>query len=122
MKQLIKTRLNIAIAIEFGMVLGMIITVVFTAIRQGDAPIGPVYIHELIITALILLCAIKAIVDRRVGTTIPKTAFPIAALILLGLIQSIEFKGSDGRRWSLSMDVEATRSAVTALFFLLISF
>src|SRR5437867_1821850 len=49
------------------------------------------------------------------------TLFPYTTLfrsLLLGIVQSIAFTGGDGQRWSLSMDVEATRQTLTILFFL----
>ena len=41
------------------------------------------------------LLAIKAVADRRVEITIPRIAWPLVGLVVIGLIQSIAFTGSD---------------------------
>ena len=68
-----------------------------------------------------LLWAIKGVAEKRFEFKVPLTIFPLAAFSLLGLIQSIAFNGTDEQINSLSFDVEATRSTVKILFFLLAS-
>jgi O-antigen ligase len=89
---------------------------------QDSASIRTVYIYGFIVTSVILLHQTKAIAEGRASLELPRATYPIGALILLGLAQGIEFSGSNGSRWSLSMDVKATRETVIALFFLLITF
>jgi O-antigen ligase len=101
---------------------GMLVAVIFTALAFGSNEPWSVGLFQIIITALIMLWAVKFVADRRVKIIAPATALPIAGLFALGLAQSIAFSGGDGQIRSLSMDVEATRGATLMLFFLLASF
>ena len=109
-------RLDRAIAV------GLLVAVVFTALAHGAVESWSLAVFELMIALLVLLWALKAIADRRFKVTIPKLALPMLALLAIGLAQSVSFGGPDSRVQSLSMDVEATRSTVTVLFFLVLSF
>jgi len=90
----------------------------FTALAHGAVEPWSIAIFELMLIGILLLWGIKITVDRRLDVNIPPAALPILALLLLGIVQSIAFTGGDGQRWSLSMDVEATRQTLTILFFL----
>jgi O-antigen ligase len=99
---------------------GVMLAVIFTALALGTVEAWSVALFELIITVLLLLWAAKAAVEKKVGVKIPSAALPLAGLVALGLIQSVAPGGNDTH--SLSMDVEATRGAVAAIFFLLVAF
>jgi O-antigen ligase len=71
---------------------------------------------------LLLLWAIKVIVNRRIEISTPAAALPLLTLAVFGLAQCISITGSGGRRLSLSMDVDATRAAVFAMLSLLVAF
>ena len=101
---------------------GFLLAVVFTALAHGAVEPWSVFVFESIVLALVVIWAIKVIVDKRLAITIPKAALPIAALALVGLAQSVAFEDGAGRWTSLSKNVEATRGAVTVLIFLLIAF
>ena len=101
---------------------GLIAAVIFTALAHGAVEPWSVAIFELMIVALVLMWGAKTVFDKRVAITVPKTALPLAALLAFGFIQSLSLGSEDGRRLSLSMDVEATRVSVLALSFLLIAF
>jgi len=77
---------------------------------------------ELIVLTLMVLWTIKVVGDKRLKVTIPQIAFPLIALIGVGLLQSISLNGSGGERRSLSLDVESTRPTVIVLLFLLMAF
>src|SRR5438093_9090345 len=100
---------------------GLLAAIVFTALAHGAVEPWSVALFELMFVGLLLLWGIKATLDRRLEITIPAAALPIAALLLLGMTQSVAFNAA-GQRASLSMDVEATRRAVTVIFFLGVSF
>jgi O-antigen ligase len=100
---------------------GLIFALAFTALAHGAVEPWSLAIFESIVLALVIAWAVKAAADRRLVINVPKTALPIAAMVLLGLAQSISYMSAGVRR-SLSMDVEATRMAVTVLMFLLASF
>jgi O-antigen ligase len=96
--------------------------VVFTALAHGAVEPWSVFVFEGLIVVLFLLWSIKVIADNRLKLNIPRIALPIAALAVLGLVQSIAFTDSTGRWLSLSRNVGFTRAAVTVLVFLLIAF
>lgn len=109
-------RLDKAIAV------GLLVAVVLTALAHGAVEAWSLALFELIVALLLLGWALKSIAGRSLKVNIPKLALPIAALLVIGLAQSIALGTPDARVRSLSMDVEATRATVTVLFFLLVSF
>ena len=100
----------------------VLFAVVATALAHGAVEPWSVMMFELICLAAMALWAIRMIVTRRVRISLPAPAYPAAALILVGLIQSLAFTRADGTRWSLSYDVEATRETVIVFLFLFILF
>jgi len=94
----------------------------FTTLAHGAVEPWSIAVAELMLVLLLLLWGIKATLDGKLELTIPPAALPIIALLAVGIAQSVAFTGSDGRRVSLSLDIEATRHAVTLLFFLLFAF
>jgi O-antigen ligase len=105
-------RLDKAIAV------GLLLALVVTALTHGAVEPWSVALFEFIVIALVLLWGIKAVANESLEITIPTTALPVAALVLLALAQSVAFTDGAGRRLSLSVNVEATRAAVTVLIFL----
>jgi len=110
------TRLDKAIFI------GLTLAIIFTALAHGAVEAWAVAIFELMIVALVLMWGAKAIADKQLAVRVPKTALPLAALLVFVFVQSLAFNTSDGRRMSLSMDVEATRAVALVLLILLIAF
>src|SRR5262249_17102241 len=100
---------------------GLLAAIVLTALAHGTVEPWSVILFELIVLALMVLWTIKVVGDKRLKLTIPQIAFPLVALIGVGLLQSISLTGSGGERRSLSLDVESTRRTVVVLVFLLIS-
>ena len=100
---------------------GVLVAVIFTGLAFGAVEPWAIFVFEAIVIGLVFLWGIKDLRDRRVRLTIPAVALPVAALVLVGLIQSVAFTGADGRWMSLSMNVGYTRSAVTVLSFMLIA-
>ncbi|MEK6406909.1 MAG: O-antigen ligase family protein [Acidobacteriota bacterium] len=101
---------------------GLLIAAVFAALAHGAVEPWSVLVFEGMIVALLVIWLIKVLVDRRLKLNIPHTAVPIAALVAVGLLQSVAFTDGGGRWLSLSKNVGYTRAAVTVLIFLLISF
>jgi len=101
---------------------GLLIAVVFTALAHGAVEPWSVFVFELIVLVLLLLWSIKVSLDKRFTIVIPRTVLPIAALVAVGLVQSVALTGSDGRWLSLSRNVAYTRGAVTVLILLLVCF
>jgi O-antigen ligase len=100
---------------------GLMTAIAFTALALGTVEAWSVAIFEIIVLTILLLWAAKAIVDKRLEINFTAAALPIAAFVLLALIQSIAINGG-ARIASLSMDVEATRGAATVIFFLFVCF
>lgn len=92
---------------------------VFTALAHGAVEPWSVLLFELLMTALMLLWATKALIDKKLVLTVPQTIWPLVALFALGLVQSISLTGADGFQKSLSLDVEATRSVVLIIICLI---
>jgi O-antigen ligase len=101
---------------------GLLVAVVFSALAHGAVEPWAVFVFEVMVVALILLWSIKVAADRRFKLTVPRAALPIAALIAVGLAQSIALTDSDGRWLSLSKNVGYTRGALTVLIFLFACF
>jgi O-antigen ligase len=102
--------------------IGLLAVVVFTTLAFGTVEPWSIALFQLIVTALFLLWAVKAVIDKRLKVNIPATALPLIFFVALGLIECISFAASDGSRAGLSMDVDSTRSTVMMLIFLLASF
>jgi O-antigen ligase len=102
--------------------IGLAVAIVFTALAHGAVEPWSVAIFELITISLLALWAAKMVIAGRVEISVPQAALPVAGLFALGLVQSVAFASGSGRRVSLSMDVDATRGAITVLFFLLACF
>jgi O-antigen ligase len=100
---------------------GLLTIVVFTALAHGAVEPWSAAIFELIVIGLVFLWGIKAVIDKRLSLKIPAAALPLTVLAVVGLAQSIAFTGAGGARKSLSLDVEGTRLAVTAIAILLAS-
>src|SRR5262249_49537783 len=101
---------------------GLLAAGVFTALAHGAVEFWAVSVFELIIGSLVLLWGIRLFVGRSVSIRIPRMILPVLALLALGLLQSIAIQSTAGRQLSLSMDVEATRSAVGVFVALVASF
>ena len=110
------TRLDKAIFI------GLIVAIIFTALAHGAVEAWAVAIFELMMVALVLMWGAKVLIDKQLAVRVPKTALPLAALLIFVFVQSLAFTASDGRRLSLSTDVEATRVVALVLLFLLVAF
>src|SRR6185503_15883698 len=101
---------------------GLLVVVVFTTLALGTVEAWSVATFELIVLALVVMWALKAIAERRLRILMPAAGWPLAGLLVLGLAQSLAFADASGRVHSLSMDVEATRGALTIIFFLFVCF
>lgn len=110
------------VLLEKIIVCGLFIALIFTALALGTVESWSVALFELIVVALLALWAIKVVLERSLHLRLPQLVLPLFALLVLGLVQSIAFHASDGRRIGLSLDIEATRETAMMLFFLLASF
>lgn len=99
---------------------GAIFAIAFTALAHGAVEPWSIAIFEVLALLLMLLWAAKSVFEKQIEISIPKTFWPLAALLVLGLIQRFAFKnGTAGEISSFSVDREATSSVIKMLFFLL---
>lgn len=108
-----------SIILDKTIAVGLIVVIIFTALAQGVVEPWSVLLFELTVTSLLLLWAIRVFVVRKLIITVPHLAWPLAGLIVIGMVQSVIWTDGAGRPQSLSFDVEATRSAVMILCCLL---
>jgi O-antigen ligase len=105
--------------------ISLMLVVVFAALAHGVVEPWSIFIFELMTAVLMLMWMIKAVADKNLTLVIPQTTWPLMALVLLGLAQSMSWsdrgEGSDGAgvRQSLSFDVDSTRGTMMVLCSLL---
>lgn len=99
---------------------GLIGLIIFAAVAHGAVEPWSEFVFVIWTAILALLWMIKVVYDRKMMIFVPQTAWPMVALILLGVAQSFSFKNADGSWRSLSLDVEATRGTVLLLCCLLL--
>jgi O-antigen ligase len=116
------TTLKISERLDKAIAPGLLAAIVWTALAHGAVEAWSVAIFELIVCVVMLLWVLKSVADRRINLRIPSICAPVAALLILGLIQGISRTDESGMRSGISMDIEATRSAVIVLFFIFVSF
>src|SRR5262245_15714198 len=100
--------------------LGLILLLIFTALAFGTVEPWSVALFELASSILLVLWLLKAAVEGRLALLLPTAAWPLVALLGLGLAQSIVIHDSDGQARSLSLDVEATRLTLLTLLCVII--
>jgi O-antigen ligase len=101
---------------------GLLAAIVFTALAHGAVESWSVAVFGGLIIALLVMWASKAFQEKQLVIAVPPAAWPLAALLIYATIQSIAVTNSEGQTSSLSMDVEATRSALPVVFFLCAAF
>ncbi|MGE0132050.1 MAG: O-antigen ligase family protein [Blastocatellales bacterium] len=101
---------------------GLMAVMMFTALAFGTVEPWSLAIFGLLVITLLFLWMIKGVVNRGLKVSVPSTALPLAALLLLGILQGVAITDSAGKRFSISLDAEATWLTVEVLLVLLISF
>src|SRR5262245_27090886 len=101
--------------------LGLILLLIFTALAFGTVEPWSIALFELTILILLVLWVVKAVSEGQLILLIPPVAWPLLALLGVGLVQSLAFSGPDGQVRSLSLDVEATRLTVVTLLCMIIA-
>ena len=95
-------------------VIGICTALAFTVLAHGAVEPWSVAIYSLLIVLLLELWVVRMVMERKASIRIPVTALPLAAFVMLGLVQLISF---GGRR--LTLDAEATGSTLLTLCLLL---
>lgn len=94
---------------------GLLLVIVVAALAHGVVEPWSALLFKWGLIALVLLWMVKAAVERQLTVVIPSIAWPLAALLALGIAQSLAITDSAGARQSLSLDVEATREVTLML-------
>lgn len=100
---------------------GLVVAVCFTALAHGAVEGWSVAVFILLIALLFLLWGVKSLIDGQVSIKIPRPAFPLIGLFVLGSLQSVTL-ADNGTVKSLSLDAEATRLTIAILSALLVAF
>lgn len=100
---------------------GLMFAMLFTALAFGAVEAWSISVLGVLMAALFLLWAGKCLVERQLTLVVPATAWPLAALIVLGILQSISRTDESGKRFAVSMDIEATRLTMEVMAVLLIA-
>jgi O-antigen ligase len=108
--------------VETIIALGLMVVMAGATLAFGAVEPWSLATFGLSIIALLVLWAIKGLVDRRLEISAPSTVLPLVALISLGVLQGMRITDSAGKRFSISLDAEATRLATEVLLILLIAF
>src|SRR4030095_3657256 len=101
---------------------GLMVALVFTALAFGTVEPWSLFLFEIIVLVLIVLWAVRAVLNKRLQINLPDAAIPFAALVLFGLMQCVAIPDSTGRWMSLSRDAGSTRMTVTVLVFMFAAF
>ena len=102
--------------------IGILVAIVFTGLAHGGVEAWSILVFQFLVIALIALWAVRWLMAGRLKIAVPASTLPLVGLIVLGLIQSISWTGADGRRASLSLDVDMTRWTVPMLVILVSAF
>src|SRR5689334_14772987 len=92
--------------IESIIALGLMAVMAGCALAFGAVEPWSLATFGMSIIALLVLWVIKGMADRRLEIIAPSTALPLAALILLGVLQGVTVTDSAGKRFSMSLDAE----------------
>lgn len=108
--------------LERSVVALLLAALAFTALAHGAVEAWSLALFQLLVVGIVLIWIAKGIRDGVLKITLPPTALPLVALILLGVAHSISLSGQSGQRVSLSMDVDASRAALAVMLCLLVTF
>ena len=108
--------------IDLIIVIGLMAVMVGATLAFGTVEPWSLATFGLVIVALLVLWGIKGVVSGSLKISVPSTALPLVALLLLAVLQGVSFKDSAGKSFSLSLDAEATHLTAEILLVLLIAF
>jgi O-antigen ligase len=109
-------------ALEKIIVWGLLLLLMASTLAHGTVESWSLALLETGFVVLLLLWGLHCLVTGRVKLVLPALTWPLAGLVLLGLIGSLAWQGKAGTRQSLSWDVEATRLTTLTLIGLFIAF
>ena len=100
---------------------GLLIAIAFTALAFGTVEAWSIAIFSLLILTVSLLWVLKCLIDRELMVRVAAGAWPLLVLIGFGVLQTIARVDESGRRFAISLDVEATHLTLEIAVVLLAS-
>lgn len=100
---------------------GLLIAIAFTALSFGSVEAWSIAIYSLLILVLALLWGLKCLIDRELMLTVTGGVWPLLVLIGFGGLQTVARVDESGRRFAISLDVEATHLTLEIAVVLLAS-
>ncbi len=101
--------------------IGVMATLAFSALAHGAVEPWSLAVFSLMVVALAALWVVKGALEGRLTVHAPAAAWPLAGLVLVGFLQSIAISDQSGKKFAISLDVEATRLALETLLVILIA-
>lgn len=101
---------------------GALFSLLFTALAFGAVESWSIAVFGFLVLGLGALWIIKAWGDKQLQLVIPATFWPLGAFLIYGAFQAVSRSDETGKRFAISLDVEATRLALEVLTVLLIAF
>lgn len=109
-------------AIDVVISVGLMSVVCGSALAFGSVEPWSLAVLGLAITALLILWVVNSAAQGRLKVSVPSTSLPLVALLLLAVLQGVAITDSSGKRFSISLDAEATRLAAEVILVLFIAF
>src|SRR5215212_8685406 len=103
------------------MAIGLLVVIAFTALAFGTVEAWSVAIFSLLAITLTLLWGVKCLIDQRLILTVTAIAWPLLILVSFGVLQTVTRADESGRRFAISLDVEATWLTLEIAVVLLVS-
>src|SRR5215510_9844686 len=101
---------------------GLFAIMAFSVLAFGTVDPWSIAVFNISIVGLFFCWALRCVVRKKLNISLPTFSLPIALLFAYGILQSVTIHDETGKRWSISMDVEATRLVLEVLICLLIAF
>ena len=102
--------------------IGLLAGQFFTALAFGAVEAWSIAVLGFLIISLFVLWVVKTVLDGRLTATVPSLLWPLIALFIWGFLQSLSRTDDSGKRFGVSLDLEATRLALEVLLILLFAF
>ena len=102
--------------------IGLLAGQFFTALAFGAVEAWSIAVFGFLVVCLLLLWVVKTVIEHSVALTVPSLLWPLIALFIWGFLQSLSKVDPSGKRFGVSLDIEATRLALEVLLTLIFAF
>lgn len=101
---------------------GLIVLMIFSSLAHGAVEPWSGLIFESLLLVLFVVWALRVAMAGQATLRIPALTLPLAALLVLALLQGVTRTDKEGWRWSVALDSEATHFATLTIFCLCLGF